>query len=171
MGDSLRTAYHRRQYLLYEAQKLQLPADPLAELALFEAEALGWPDDERLPQKQSVLDNLRRARAAHEKGNIKKLKLFWLVMLKNRDNAQDNYLEAATSGKKGGKAPKIKEWATLAAKRLLEISEGLTVDQAWEKIPDTHKAWKVETLKKDYRVYRDGEKIVFDTVAITDDGK
>lgn len=63
MKAAIHAAFKRQEAAHLEAQTITLPADPLAELLLFEAEALTWPDHEKLPQKKVILDRIERARS------------------------------------------------------------------------------------------------------------
>ncbi|MBB3330412.1 hypothetical protein BDK63_001278 [Halomonas campaniensis] len=67
--------------------------------------------------------------------------------------------KSTASGSKGGKAPKRKEWAEMAANSLAKEAEGLTKDKAWDKLPTSYSAWEFETDAAAFCVYRDGDTL------------
>jgi len=67
--------------------------------------------------------------------------------------------KSTASGSKGGKAPKRKEWAEMAATLLANEAESLTKGEAWEKLPTSYNPWEFETDAADVRVYRDGDSL------------
>lgn len=67
--------------------------------------------------------------------------------------------KSTASGSKGGKAPKRKEWAEMAATSLAKEAKGLTKEKAWEKLPTSRSPWEFETDAADFCVYRDGDTL------------
>jgi hypothetical protein len=86
LKDMLNKAYLEAQALQLEASHRQLPADPEDRLNQCERDTLTLPDE--LPQKQDILRDIALAREAMAKSDFPEVKLRFLRIFKNRENAR-----------------------------------------------------------------------------------
>ncbi len=85
-----------------------------------------------------------------------------LIAYQVEEKAERKAKELA-GAKKGGSANKRNVWADELAKQLKEEYPKCTRDQIWNKLPksyDDNNPLEIETAEADYKVYRDGNKLV-----------
>lgn len=172
MSDKIITAIKKAGYevqaLQEEARLLVLPDNPTAWLDQCEQDISAQPDD--LPQKDHILRQIGSARRSLAKGDEPGFRLCLLRIRKNFENARHDLWVIGIENRKkkelkgsrnGGLRSKRKPWAEAAAAAMMEIANGCTERQAWEKIPSELKPWEFELDGEfDAEVYRDGTKLV-----------
>ncbi len=157
---ALKLAWISGEKLRLEAEGRLLPEDVAGLLDEDSRLVAALSDD--LPQKAVLVRRIELARAALKRGDYEEVKVELLVIEKNWDNAQHDarIVKRSSDGRKGGKKPKRKIWAEAAVGMLRNNAGDATKEQAWLMLPDAGSAWDVETDAADYKVYRDGDKIV-----------
>jgi hypothetical protein len=86
LRDKIKQKSLEAQALQLKAKHLQLPTDPADWLNQCEKDTLSLPDE--LPQKQEILRNVDLAREAMAKSDLPEVKLRFLRIIKNHENAR-----------------------------------------------------------------------------------
>ena len=127
-----------------------------------EVNALPDEPEQQGELKRCLLRYISITRARHKKNDPLQTRVFISKIEDNWENVLHNKRAIAeiAGGKKGGSKSKRKEWAEAAANKLNDEYPNAAKEEGWGRIPPSNASWEIETVLADYKVYRDGEKLV-----------
>ena len=129
-----------------------LPEDPMSVLDKLESEALGWDDNEELPQKATVLREIQLARKAFHDNDEGKLRYRFFRMKKNIENYHNDFASIALEAT-------VDVYSKVQSERASKPRKPPEIDEIIAELAKRSRAFKAKELWPDFISMLEGKSM------------